>query len=42
MSKVRVSEIFSSFQGEGRFTGKPSLWVRLFACNLKCDRIRAT
>jgi organic radical activating enzyme len=35
--KVRVSEIFSSFQGEGRFTGKPSLWIRLFGCNLSCD-----
>lgn len=35
--KIRVSEIFSSFQGEGRFTGRPSLWIRFFGCNLKCD-----
>lgn len=35
--KIRVSEIFSSFQGEGRFTGMPSLWIRLFGCNLRCD-----
>lgn len=35
--KIRVSEIFSSFQGEGEFTGVPSLWIRLFGCNLKCD-----
>ena len=37
MSKIRVSEIFASMQGEGRFTGKPSLWVRLFGCNLECN-----
>lgn len=37
MSKIRVSEIFASMQGEGRFTGKPSLWIRFFGCNLSCQ-----
>ena len=35
--KIRVSEIFTSFQGEGRFTGLPTIFVRFFGCNLKCD-----
>lgn len=37
MKKIRVSEIFTSFQGEGVFTGMPSLWVRFFGCNLQCN-----
>lgn len=37
MKKIRLSEIFASFQGEGRFTGLPSLWVRFFGCNLQCN-----
>lgn len=32
----KVSEIFYSFQGEGKFTGQLTAWVRLFACNLQC------
>jgi organic radical activating enzyme len=36
-NEIRVSEIFSSFQGEGAFAGMPSLWVRLFGCNLECN-----
>lgn len=35
--KIRISEIFSSFQGEGRFTGMPTVFVRFFGCNLRCD-----
>lgn len=35
--KIRISEIFSSMQGEGRFTGMPTLFVRFFGCNLRCD-----
>lgn len=31
------SEIFFSPQGEGQFTGKPTVWVRFFYCNLSCD-----
>lgn len=37
MKKYAISEIFASFQGEGRFTGMPSLWVRFFGCNLECN-----
>lgn len=31
------SEIFFSPQGEGRYTGIPTVWLRFFLCNLKCD-----
>ncbi len=34
---VRYSEIFGSFQGEATYAGMPSVWVRLFGCNLSCD-----
>lgn len=38
MSKeYRFSEIFRSFQGEGRYTGTPTAWLRLWGCNLTCD-----
>jgi organic radical activating enzyme len=36
MSKLKVSQTFYSFQGEGRYTGKLAIWLRLFGCNLKC------
>lgn len=35
--KIRLSEIFASVQGEGRFTGMPTIFIRFFGCNLKCD-----
>lgn len=31
------SEIFFSPQGEGRYTGIPTVWLRFFLCNLTCD-----
>lgn len=34
---ITYSEIFYSIQGEGHFTGVPSVWLRFFLCNLQCD-----
>ena len=36
MSKIKVSEIFYSLQGEGRFVGVPSVFLRTYGCNFKC------
>jgi len=36
MDKIKVSEIFYSAQGEGRFVGAPSVFFRTFGCNFKC------
>ena len=33
---MKVSEIFSSIQGEGPYAGKPSIFLRTALCNLKC------
>ncbi|MBF0254503.1 MAG: 7-carboxy-7-deazaguanine synthase QueE [Candidatus Omnitrophica bacterium] len=33
---ARVSEVFSSLQGEGLFVGKKHLFVRFTTCNLSC------
>ena len=33
---IRINEHFLSIQGEGRFTGKSSYFVRVFSCNLRC------
>jgi 7-carboxy-7-deazaguanine synthase len=37
MSKLKVSEIFYSAQGEGRFVGVPSIFLRTFGCNFTCS-----
>lgn len=37
MSKIKVSELFYSLQGEGRYTGVPSVFLRTFGCNFKCQ-----
>jgi len=36
LTRVRVSEIFTSFEGEGVFVGKKTLFIRLSGCHLKC------
>ena len=36
MMKLKVSEIFYSAQGEGRFVGAPSIFLRTFGCNFQC------
>jgi 7-carboxy-7-deazaguanine synthase len=35
--KVRVAEIFYSLQGEGLYQGTPSIFLRVFGCNFKCQ-----
>ncbi len=37
MSKIKVSELFYSIQGEGRYMGVPSVFLRTFGCNFTCD-----
>jgi 7-carboxy-7-deazaguanine synthase len=33
---VQIAEIFYSIQGEGRFIGIPSVFIRTSGCNLRC------
>ena len=37
MSKIKVAELFYSIQGEGRYMGVPSIFLRTFGCNFKCE-----
>ena len=37
MSKIKVAELFYSIQGEGRYMGVPSVFLRTFGCNFKCQ-----
>ena len=34
---MKISEIFFSLQGEGIEIGLPTVFVRLFACDLRCS-----
>lgn len=35
--KLRYSEAFYSVQGEGKYVGVPSVFLRTFGCNLRCQ-----
>jgi organic radical activating enzyme len=35
--KIKVSELFYSLQGEGRFVGVPSIFLRTYGCNFTCS-----
>ena len=37
MSKIKVAELFYSIQGEGRYMGVPSVFLRTFGCNFTCQ-----
>jgi 7-carboxy-7-deazaguanine synthase len=34
--KIKIAELFYSIQGEGRYMGVPSVFLRTFGCNFKC------
>jgi len=36
MSKLNYTELFYSIQGEGRYQGVPSIFLRTFGCNFRC------
>ena len=37
MSKMKISELFYSLQGEGQYLGTPSIFLRTFGCNFQCQ-----
>jgi organic radical activating enzyme len=36
VSKIKIAELFYSIQGEGRYMGVPSVFLRTFGCNFRC------
>ncbi len=34
---MKITEIFTSIQGEGRYIGKPQTFIRLSGCNMRCS-----
>ena len=36
MAQLKISELFYSIQGEGRYIGVPSIFLRTFGCNFTC------
>lgn len=36
LNHVRISEVYASVQGESTHAGKPTVFVRLTGCNLRC------
>jgi organic radical activating enzyme len=37
VSKIKLAELFYSIQGEGRYMGVPSVFLRTFGCNFTCQ-----
>jgi organic radical activating enzyme len=37
MNKLKIAELFYSIQGEGRYMGVPSIFLRTFGCNFTCS-----
>lgn len=37
MAQIKVAELFYSIQGEGRWMGVPSVFLRTFGCNFECS-----
>ena len=37
MHEIKIAELFYSIQGEGRYMGVPSVFLRTFGCNFKCE-----
>jgi 7-carboxy-7-deazaguanine synthase len=35
--KLKICEIFKSIQGEGIFSGLPTIFIRMTGCNLRCS-----
>lgn len=36
MIKAKITEVFHSLQGEGKYTGREQVFVRFFGCNMRC------